>query len=99
MIYIGYSELTKRYYLIPKSKKESKVDITNDIKEIIEFEKQKPENKEVEQAAKEFADKMQPDPDPNKSNYSTNGDHWDDLYYSFTEGAKWQSQKQDAKEG
>ena len=35
MTYIGYSELTKRYYLLPRSKKESKLDITEDIKEIL----------------------------------------------------------------
>ena len=41
MTYIGYSELTKRYYLLPRSKKESKIDITDDIKEIVQFESDK----------------------------------------------------------
>lgn len=41
MKYIGYSELTKRYYLLPWDKKMIKVDITDDIKEIVAFEKSK----------------------------------------------------------
>ena len=53
MIYIQYSELTERYYLVPKSKKESKVDITADIKEIIEFENSKKDKEAVEGWKKE----------------------------------------------
>ncbi len=41
MKHIGYSELTGKYYRLPANKKESKVDITDDIKEIIEFENSK----------------------------------------------------------
>lgn len=37
MKYIGYSELTKRFYLLPASAKASKMDITDDINEIVAF--------------------------------------------------------------
>jgi len=37
MKYLGYSELTKRIYILPASKKAAKVDITEDIKELMAF--------------------------------------------------------------
>lgn len=37
MKYLGYSELTKRLYVLPFSKKQPKIDITDDIKEYLGF--------------------------------------------------------------
>lgn len=39
MKYLGYSELTKRLYILPASAREPKVDITDDVKEYMMFVK------------------------------------------------------------
>lgn len=37
MKYLGYSELTKRLYILPSSKRQPKVDITDDVREYLKF--------------------------------------------------------------
>ena len=37
MKYLGYSELTKRIYILPASARKPKIDITDDVNEYIEF--------------------------------------------------------------
>lgn len=68
MIQIGYSELTKRYYFLPEKGK--KVDITEDIQEIIkssrpsidivdELRKLNPYQSETKEGWKKCCDKLQ----------------------------------------
>lgn len=37
MKYLGYSELTKRIYILPSSKRQPKIDITEDVQELMDF--------------------------------------------------------------
>lgn len=37
MKYLGYSELTKRLYILPASKRQQKIDITDDVNEYLQF--------------------------------------------------------------
>jgi len=45
MKYLGYSELTKRLYILPASAKASKIDITDDVNEFIEFKRKEAEKR------------------------------------------------------
>jgi len=72
MKYLGYSELTKRLYVLPASAKAPKIDITEDVNEFMKFKKQdiesileekrKSYNKGISDGHKQIAESQTPSP-------------------------------------